>query len=96
MKRLRLHRGKLIMRKDRLARSSWYDPNRKFKVGDTVTYNVVTEDDYYNVSGDIVKAHKDGTFDVETAMTVDKRVEPEMVMFAEKNPAMVVRIRKRK
>lgn len=84
------------MRKDRLSRSSWYDSKRKFKVGDTVTYNVVTDDDYYNVSGEIVKVHKDGTFDVETAMTVDRHVEPEMVMFAEKNPAMVVGIRKRK
>ena len=96
MKRSRLHRAKKFARNDRLARSSWYNPSRKFKVGDTVTYNVVTEDDYYNVSGEIVRVHKDGSFDVETAMTVDKRVEPEMVMFAEKNPAMVVRIRKRK
>jgi len=66
---------------------------RTWKVGDRVTYNVVTEQDYYNVGGKIVKANNDGTFDVDTGMVIDRGVEPEMFAMGLVAPAGVVRIK---
>jgi hypothetical protein len=66
---------------------------KKWKVGDRVTYNVVTEQDYYNVGGKIVKANKDGTFDVDTGMVIDRGVEPEMFARGLVAPAGVIRIK---
>lgn len=66
---------------------------RGIKRGDTVRYNVVTEDDYYNVEGDVTRVHKDGTFDVDTG---DKNVSPENVALGMTHPAGVILIKSKK
>jgi hypothetical protein len=65
---------------------------RKFKKGQTVSYNVVDENSAYNVTGEIIRVHKDGTVDVNTVGRIDKRVEPEIVEFGERYPIGVIRI----
>lgn len=69
---------------------------RKLKVGDEVSYNVVDESGFYNVDGEVIKVHKDGSVDVDTGWKVDKRVDPEMVAFGETYPAGVITIKTKK
>jgi len=70
-----------------------YKRIKKLKKGDWVTYNVVDETGFYNVDGEVIKVNKDGTVDVQTAMKIDRRVEPKMVAFGELYPAGVIHIR---
>jgi hypothetical protein len=67
----------------------------KYKKGDEVSYNVVDESGAYNVTGEIVRVHKDGTFDVDTGFKVDKRVDVRTVDFGTKHPIGVIKIEKR-
>ncbi|CAK0770923.1 hypothetical protein CCP3SC1AL1_520027 [Gammaproteobacteria bacterium] len=68
---------------------------RKFRKGQTVSYNVVDENSAYNVTGEIVKIHKEGTFDVDTGFKIDRRVEPEMVEFGTRYPIGVIKIKRK-
>ena len=60
---------------------------KKYKVGDIVNYNVVTDTDYYQTEGEIIKINKDGTFNVKTAVGIDKMVDKSMIEHSEKYPA---------
>ena len=77
-------------------RKDWYDPKRKFRKGQWVNYNVVDETGAYNVGGEIIRVHKDGTLDVQTASRIDRGVDPAMVQFGEKHPIGVIRLKKKR
>jgi hypothetical protein len=64
--------------------------SKLYKIGDEVSYNVVDEEGFYNVSGDVIRVHKNGTIDVNTGFKIDKYVEPAMVEHAKKFPAGII------
>lgn len=68
----------------------------RLKRGDEVSYNVVDQTGFYNVFGEVIRVHRDGSVDVDIGWKIDRRVEPEMIAFAEVSPAGMIFIKSKK